>query len=171
MSVIQTASQRLAELLNQKAKAAEAAQVAQTALENAEKELLGEARKEQEELIKTLPGLLGVESLSVVSALVSLMAKDGSLANAKSGTGIERKERVTLTLVQKLALLVDKAGGMTNAVAAAKYNISPGTVFNLANSSTDILKEAKETKVQIPAALLTPAKPGTAKPAATAGKQ
>ncbi len=167
-----TASQRLAALNEAKAKAMEAAQAAQLQLETAEKELLGEARKEQEEILKGLPALLNVESLQIVSALCTLMAKDGSLANARSSTiSGDRKARTTLNLIQKLAVCVDRKAGVTAEEVAKKYNVSPGTVFNIVTKEKELIAEAKKENTPIPPALMAPAKlPAKAAVSGTGGK-
>ena len=155
-NTLQTASQKLAEIKNKQAAAQEAARLAQEELATAETELLVASRKEQAELIRTFPALLGVETLGQVGALVAIMAKEGNLDSVKSATVSERKERVILTLIQKLAVCARRRHGDTMAALAEANNVSIGTINNICgvDSQKALIAEAKESKVQIPAELM-----------------
>ncbi len=82
-----------------------------------------------------------------------------------AGNGSERKTRVILTLPQRLAVAarrvranLGEAEGNQFSALAAEFNVSVGTVQNIAHEDNraDLIAEAKEANVGLPAEL----KPG-----------
>ncbi len=101
-------------------------------------------------LIVGLPAQMGLPDLKTVRAYVDSVIKLGALP-ANPG---ERKERVSLTLAQKLEVASDRKAGKTIAETSAKFDVSAGTVNNIVTDIAKTIAEAKAAKIPVPAALL-----------------
>lgn len=106
--------------------------------------------------INKLPVLLGVETLAIVASLISSVMKTGKIPSEVSEL-TDRKERVLLTLPQKLDVLARRSGETPETMQsiAEHYKVSIGTVNNICSSDkkAELIEEARKTKVALPAAL------------------
>ncbi len=121
---------------------------------------LDATEKKQKAALANLPKIK-----ELLTPLLSGNALERILADIQDdiqGNGAERKTRVILTVAQRLAVAarrvrasLGEAEGNQFSALAAEFNVSVGTVQNIAHEDNraDLLAEAKEANVGLPAEL------------------